>query len=258
MKQITLCLLLAVCGLLVPSALRAQDAAPAPSIIRLHNGTEITGTVERQPDGSLRVTDLSGNLFLFTPDEVLEVKKPVAPKVKKPKKEVTTKKGYMGIVEAAGGFNLDYIPDLNISIDMINGYRFSPKFYLGVGVGIRYGVYEKYVKFSEEDALKYGWDGYNIDEGTVIIPVYLHVRSSFLRDGRRVSPYMAASFGYDVSMKVQFLGDVSLGMEIRLNNNKSLWIAGCLNTCTIKDDTGSAVAELLEGANFLGKIGFSF
>ena len=70
--------------------------------------------------------------------------------------------------------------------------------------------------------------------------------------------YMAASFGYDVSMKVQFLGDVSLGMEIRLNNNKSLWIAGCLNTCTIKDDTGSAVAELLEGANFLGKIGFSF
>ena len=46
MKQITLCLLLAVCGLLVPSALRAQS--PANEIVRLHNGTEITGTVERQ------------------------------------------------------------------------------------------------------------------------------------------------------------------------------------------------------------------
>ena len=65
-------------------------------------------------------------------------------------------------------------------------------------------------------------------------------------------PHMAASFGYDVSMKVQFLGDVSLGMEIRLNNNKSLWIAGCLNTCTIKDDTGSAVAELFGGGELPG------
>ena len=237
MKQITLCLLLAVCGLLVPSAMRAQDAAPAPSIIRLHNGTEITGTVERQPDGSLRVTDQAGDMFVFSPDEVLRITSEDGVGAKS---KGETKKGYMGLVELGMGSST-WTGGFAGTVDVVNGYRFSPYFYLGVGVSFRLSTLEKY--YPSRYIYTYTSSG---------LPLYLHMRSSFLGNGRRASPYAAVSFGYDAMGLLEFVWDMSLGSEFRLGKRKSLWAGIGLAGNVWTGGYG------LMALDFTGKVGFSF
>ena len=133
MKQITFILLLAVCGLLVPSAIRAQS--PANEIVRLHNGTEITGTVERLPNGSVRVTDQAGDMFVFSTDEVASIMTPQQKQERQKKEdraERRTERGYFGIVEGSTGYSI--AGGFAASVGIINGYKISPFLYVGVGV----------------------------------------------------------------------------------------------------------------------------
>ena len=190
MKQITLCLLLAVCGLLVPSAIRAQS--PANEIVRLHNGTEITGTVERLPNGSVRVTDQAGDMFVFSTDEVASI---MTPQQKQDflKKEKKKEHGYFGVVEGSIGWS----DGLAASVGMINGYKISP--FLYVGVGVDFGITET---------------------AEPILPIYAHVRYSIL-GRKRVSPFIAFNAGGDVSGYTGLLFGPSAGVEVK--SRKGAW-----------------------------------
>lgn len=190
MKQITLCLLLAVCGLLVPSAMRAQS--PANEIVRLHNGTEITGTVERLPNGSVRVTDQAGDMFVFSTDEVASIMTPQQKQdlIREKKKE----RGYFGVVEGSIGCNPEY--ELAASVGMINGYKISPFLYVGVGVD------------------------FGITDRDLILPIYAHVRYSIL-GRKRVSPFIAFNAGYDVLGYLGMLIEPSAGVEVK--SRKGAW-----------------------------------
>ena len=200
MKQITLCLLLAVCGLLVPSAMRAQS--PANEIVRLHNGTEITGTVERLPNGSVRVTDQAGDMFVFSTDEVASIMTPQQKQdlLKKEKR----KDGYFGVVEGSIGCSLDGV--LAASVGMINGYKISPLLY--VGVGIDFGT-----------TFVWNSSGYPVSS-VIILPIYAHVRYSIL-GRKRVSPFLAFNAGYDVLGNVGPLLEPSAGVEVK--SRKGAW-----------------------------------
>ena len=206
MKQITLCLLLAVCGLLVPSAMRAQS--PANEIVRLHNGTEITGTVERLPNGSVRVTDQAGDMFVFSTDEVASI---MTPQQKQDllKKEKKKEHGYFGIVEGSIGYSL--AGGFAASVGMINGYKFSP--FLYVGLGVDFGT-----------TLIWHLEGYDYYEGfyasDIILPIYAHVRYSIL-GRRRVSPFLAFNAGYDVLGNAGLLIEPSAGVEVK--SRKGAW-----------------------------------
>ena len=207
MKQITFILLLAVCGLLVPSAMRAQS--PANEIIRLHNGTEITGTVERLPNGSVRVTDQAGDMFVFSTDEVASI---MTPQQKQDllKKEKKKEHGYFGVVEGSIGYGGD--GDLAASVGIINGYKISPFLYVGVGVD-----------FGTTSIWHWHWNGSDYEGfyvSHIILPIYAHVRYSIL-GRKRVSPFIAFNAGYDVLGNAGLLIEPSAGVEVK--SRKGAW-----------------------------------
>ena len=202
MKQITFILLLAVCGLLVPSAMRAQS--PANEIVRLHNGTEITGTVERLPNGSVRVTDPAGDMFVFSTDEVASI---MTPQQKQERQKKEAERGYFGVVEGSTGYSL-YGGELAASVGMVNGYKFSP--FLYVGVGVDFGT-----------TSVWHWNPYSgYPASDIILPIYAHVRYSIL-GRKRVSPFIAFNAGYDVLGNAGLLIEPSAGVEVK--SRKGAW-----------------------------------
>ena len=54
------------CAVMFSFEASAQDQ----EILQLKNGTEITGIIERLPDGGVRVTNADGDTFVFTADEI--------------------------------------------------------------------------------------------------------------------------------------------------------------------------------------------
>ena len=87
------------------------------SIVEL-NGTKdsLFGYVSQYPDGSYLVETDAADIFYYSASEVKRVS---AIPLKS--------KGYMGLVEAGVGEPM--------SISVVNGYRFSPSFFLGLGIG---------------------------------------------------------------------------------------------------------------------------
>ncbi len=83
------------------------------------------------------------------------------------------KPGYEGSVITGYGFRLNkrYYNYDQISIDMINGYRIIPQFYIGAGVGTRIGYYF----------------------GDYLMPFYLHLKGNIICN--KVSPYFSYDFG---------------------------------------------------------------
>ena len=194
MKKLIFTLCAVFCAVMFSFEASAQDQ----EILRLKNGTEITGIIERLPDGGVRVTNADGDTFVFTADEIALI-------TNAEQKAIDQKKnsgGYFGLIEIGGGYGFDWGGPL-ASVSMVNGYRFSPWFYLGFGVGFAYGL-----------------------PGTgMAIPIFLHARYSILggRPGNKVSPFISFSAGYDVFS--WFMLEPSLGVEIKTKKKSSWWIA---------------------------------
>ena len=66
MKKLIFTLCAVFCAVMFSFEASAQDQ----EILRLKNGTEITGIIERLPDGGVRVTNADGDTFVFTADEI--------------------------------------------------------------------------------------------------------------------------------------------------------------------------------------------
>ena len=47
-----------------------EASAQEQEILRLKDGTEIVGVIERLPNGGARVTDINGDIFVFAADEI--------------------------------------------------------------------------------------------------------------------------------------------------------------------------------------------
>ena len=87
-------------------------------------------------------------------------------------------KGYYGLLEASGGYIYKYVPgsetapqDFMLGVSYVNGYRFSPHFAMGLGVGVNY--YFDFEQFS--------------------VPVYLHLTADLLK--RDFTPYISLNIG---------------------------------------------------------------
>ena len=87
-------------------------------------------------------------------------------------------KGYYGLLEASGGYIYKFVPgaetapqDFMLGVSYVNGYRFSPHFVLGLGVGVNY-----YFDFQQFSA-----------------PVYLHLTADILK--RDITPYVSLNLG---------------------------------------------------------------
>lgn len=137
--------------------LNAQDKK-VKSLVEL-NGTKdsLFGYVSQYPDGSYLVETDAADIFYYSASEVKRVS---AIPLKS--------KGYMGLVEAEVGY-----PSYSISV--VNGYRFSPMFFLGLGVGYRE---------------LYDYSGFDS-----CIPIFLQARTELSRRIRKVAPYIAFNIG---------------------------------------------------------------
>lgn len=198
----------------------AQDAK-VKSRIELKGGkADVVGYAQLQDDGGYVVETESGDVFYYSASEIkkitdLEATKSKEEKVKASKRapydfgnDRSKKKGYMGIVEAGIGLNsynwgysengdyheTSYI-DPELSLSIINGYRFSPHFYAGVGIGFNNTVND----FS--------------------LPLFLHLRSEFTK--RRTSPYIALSGGVVLNGGAFLEG--ALGLRTHLKKHGSLF-----------------------------------
>ena len=174
----------------------------------LTNGTEIIGYVAPQPDGSYVVETEAGDMFYYSGSEIKKiiVLRENKVKVETVKDSKTSNnlpleyksKGYMGIVGTTLGTTQ--------GVSILNGYRFSPHFYLGFETGIK--------------AL------YSFDEEPVI-PLNLYFMSEFSK--KRVAMFADLRAG----MLCGFLGRSTYGFEgsltlgvrnrFRKNPNKAMW-----------------------------------
>lgn len=198
--------------LLSAIALKAQEK----EYLFLKDRTEICGVISRQPDGGVSVVDQYGDEFVFAADEIRYI---ANQKQKNWAERIYRRKGYFGIVEASlGGAILDGSGAV-FSIGVINGYKVSRYFYVGLGLGI--GVREV---SSYDDSYESYY--YNVLE----IPIYAHLRYSII-GGRNcaVSPYISSDIGVNNQISSQFDStgvyfSPSLGVEIRSKRVGTFWV----------------------------------
>ena len=123
-------LIFTLCAVFCAVMFSFEASAQEQEILQLKDGTEIVGVIERLPNGGARVTDSNGDTFVFAADEIALITN-AEQKAKQEKAEKRKKSGYAGIVEAGVGYSLN--GGAYFSAGMINAYKFSPYFYLGVG-----------------------------------------------------------------------------------------------------------------------------
>ena len=224
MKKIGIVLTMLFVGL----AMYAQE----PQVLVLKDGTVVKGNVEKLPDGGARVTNEFGDIFEYSADEVSYAGKELSERqMKKQQKAASARdyaapmKGYKLFLEPGLGYGVISLYDPYISYNgshirtfgtptltfhVINGYSFSQYLYVGGGIGINAcGALAAY------------------------IPLYVHVRSSFLK--KRVSPFVSASFGYAVGIGTPsgVSLDGGIGICVKRKRKGEVWISlnggGCVD-----------------------------
>ena len=158
-------------------------------VVYLKNGSIIRGVIiEQVPNESIKIQTSDRSIFVFQMDEVQKMTKEENPVVKNEKISAPTsegeglKPGYRGIMEmgyqfGTGDFGMD-----RLKVNVINGGQFSPYFYLGGGIGLRY----------------------YFDAEATLVPVFIHARTNIL--DKKVSPYFAFSIGYTFDASYDFEG----------------------------------------------------
>jgi hypothetical protein len=121
-------------ALMFVSVCKAQ-AQKTQDVLFLQNGSEIRG--ERLPaldSATVRIRTTDGSIWVFTQSEVLKTEVSELYKTKKQVKP--TKSGYFNTTSLGvlAGSNSQNGPAA--SLNMVNGYRISPHFSVGLGVGL--------------------------------------------------------------------------------------------------------------------------
>lgn len=249
--------LILLLGILSPIGAFAQRLE---DVVHLNNGSEIRGViVEQIPNESIKIQTRDGNILSYTMGEIERLTKergrrrsPVA----RERRSFNNPRGYMGMVEVGGGIGVGDFPATRISASMINGYRFSPHFAVGVGVGIE--VYLKTWRL---------YNGGNNDiyenGGDFSVPVFLHLRSDFLKGSW--SPFVSCNIGYDIPLKGYYNGpmfDSSAGIGFNIGSEHRMTVGFGYALNQVKYAFGDQYQGYVSGKDvsdsFKLKIGFSF
>ena len=150
-------------------------------------------------------------IFVFSADEISQIIDPQKKDASNKKDRAKSKSGYFGILQTGIGYAT--YGGVDFTFGMINGYKFNP--WLFLGLGIDFGTTAKY-------QTDYG------DHQGIILPIYLHFRYSLLggRPNNNVSPYIAFNSGidpfggYNISLYYGF----SAGIQIKNIKKGYLWI----------------------------------
>lgn len=215
-------------------------------VIYLKNGSVIRGIiVEQIPNESIKMETRDGNLFVYKLDEISKLTK--ENEVKGSAKKSLKGNGYMGIVEV--GYGIDAGGDLakltninRVNVSIINGYKFNPYLYLGLGTGIIY---------------------YTGDADELSIPLYTYFKANFINN--KVSPFASMSLGYIMNTKEDafFSGlllepAVGVNFSVSQRNNISFSLSYALHQTEYYYYNGyyNEESELAGAITF--KLGFSF
>lgn len=100
--------------------------------------------------------------------------------------------GYMLAVDATGALGVTNLSKYNVGISVINGYHFSDRFALGLGVGFRYA---ETLYYDSED---YKIGDHESRDNKYLLPVFLHAKFNFT-DGA-ISPFIVGDVGYTLDV----------------------------------------------------------
>lgn len=184
-------------------------------VIYLKNGSIIKGIIiEQIPNKSFKIETADSNVFVFSYDEIEKITKEKIIEYKnEPDLIENSKIGYLGILETSYGAGLGELSSLNnrVRVNVINGFKSNPYFYIGLGTGLTYYVNE----------------GLKLNE--VTIPMFLDFRY-FTSPNKQISPYFVLNTGYNFATDPGLgsggiLLNTGFGLSINLNNNNNLNIS---------------------------------
>ena len=203
MKKLIFTLCAVVCAVMFSFEASAQEQ----EILRLKDGTEIVGVIERLPNGGARVTDINGDTFVFAADEIALITNAEQKAQQEKIEKRRSASGYAGIVQAGIGMALE--GGVHFTVGMINAWKINPWFYLGLGLDL--GTTACY--------------GTGSSQG-FIMPIYLHLRYSILggRPNNKVSPYISFNLGYEIMQDGGFFFGPSAGVQIKDLRIGDMWV----------------------------------
>ena len=203
MKKLIFTLCAVVCAVMFSFEAGAQEQ----EILRLKDGTEIVGIIERLPNGGARVTDINGDTFVFAADEIALITNAEQKAQQEKIEKRRSASGYAGIVQAGIGYALE--GGVDFTVGMINAWKINPWFYLGLGLDL--GTTACY--------------GTGSSQG-FIMPIYLHLRYSILggRPNNKVSPYISFNLGYETMQNGGFFFGPSAGVQIKDLRIGDMWM----------------------------------
>ena len=210
-------LIFTLCAVFCAVMFSFEASAQEQEILRLKDGTEIVGVIERLPNGGARVIDINGDTFVFTAEEIALITN-AEQKARQEKAEKREKSGYAGIVQAGIGYAYGG-EGVHFTVGMINAWKINPWFYLGLGLDLgttaRWYYYD-YDNYSRSDA------GHQV----FIMPIYMHLRYSILggRPNNKVSPYISFNLGYETMQGGDFFFGPSAGVQIKDLKIGDMWV----------------------------------
>ena len=236
MKRITLLLIMLSVATLYSIAQNYQE------VVYLKDGSIIRGLItEQRPNEYLRIRTSNGNVYTLQMTEIDRITKEEMRGTQNQRQQSTNNQrmtstqsssayrqstfanysyfpsgGYKGFIDLGFSFgtNDDYwdYRDNKFEIATSHGYLFSPRLFVGLGIGINY-----YVDHLNND--RYPLD----DDSRVEIPLFAHVRTHFL--DRRVSPFADAKLGYIVTNDDGVYFSPSVGCRFAKNYRSAFWVS---------------------------------
>ena len=200
-------LIFTLCAVFCAVMFSFEASAQEQEILRLKDGTEIVGVIERLPNGGARVTDINGDTFVFAADEIALITNAEQKAQQEKIEKRRSASGYAGIVQAGIGYALE--GGVDFTVGMINAWKINPWFYLGLGLDL--GTTACY--------------GTGSSQG-FIMPIYLHLRYSILggRPNNKVSPYISFNLGYETMQNGGFFFGPSAGVQIKDLRIGDMWM----------------------------------
>lgn len=146
-------------------------------VVHLKNGSQIVGmVVETVPEEYVKLVTYDGSILVFRMDEIEMITKTYGRWSRMYRRSLrdfgsfNKPKGYFGIAEL-GIAPMFLSENIRVGVSLINGYRVSPKFALGLGTGFM--LYPQGAEYT--------------------IPLFLHLRSDFFDRAR--TPFVALNVG---------------------------------------------------------------
>ncbi len=171
--------------------------------LRLRNGVSVTGQILEESNNSIKIKTVDGDIFIYRTNEVSRIEggelseSETLQKMKKNVGNYGKFKGYRSFVDVTTAYSPN-ADNVRVGVTYIGGYNFGSCFFAGVGVGFAADAIQTVEEFR--------------------IPISLHLRSAFLK-GRKVSPFLAISGGYEVSLTDYYSNcgfiEPTVGAEIR-------------------------------------------